>query len=38
VKVAREEGADGVSFFSGYSLSQEFRAALASTVFGKTPR
>ena len=38
VAIAREEGADGVAFFSGYSLGPEFRAALASAVFGKGPQ
>jgi uncharacterized lipoprotein YddW (UPF0748 family) len=38
VAIAREEGADGVAFFSGYSLGPEFRAALASAVFGKVPQ
>ena len=38
VAIAREEGADGVAFFSGYSLGPEFRTALAATVFGKGPQ
>ncbi len=33
VKVAREEGADGVAFFSGYSLTDEFIDELKSTVY-----
>jgi len=35
VKIAREEGAQGVGFFSGYSLTEEFIARLKSTVFAK---
>jgi len=37
VKIAREEGADGVTFFSGNSLTDEFITKLKSTVF-KDPR
>jgi len=33
VKIARKEGADGVTFFSGYSLNDEFMDRLKSTVF-----
>lgn len=33
VKISREEGADGVYFFSGYSLKDEFITELKSTVF-----
>ena len=33
VKIAREEGADGVTFFSGYSLTDEFMKKLKSSVF-----
>ena len=33
VRIAREEGADGVYFFSGYSLKDEFITELKSTVF-----
>ncbi|MCD4769252.1 MAG: family 10 glycosylhydrolase [Bacteroidales bacterium] len=33
VKISREEGADGVYFFSGYSLKGEFITKLKSTVF-----
>ena len=33
VKIAREEGADGVTFFSGTSLTDEFMDELNSTVY-----
>ncbi len=33
VKIAREEGADGVTFFSGYSLTDKFINKLTSDVF-----
>lgn len=33
VKIARETGADGVGFFSGYSLTDEFITGLKSIVF-----
>ena len=33
VIIAREEGADGVTFFSGTSLTDEFMNELQSTVF-----
>ncbi|MBE9491987.1 MAG: family 10 glycosylhydrolase [Bacteroidetes bacterium] len=33
VKISREEGTDGVYFFSGYSLKDEFITELKSTVF-----
>jgi len=33
VKIAREEGADGVTFFSGTSLTDEFMKKLKSSVF-----
>jgi uncharacterized lipoprotein YddW (UPF0748 family) len=33
VKIAREEGADGVTFFSGTSLNDEFMDKLKSSVF-----
>jgi len=33
VKISRETGADGVVFFSGYSLTDEFITELKSTVF-----
>ena len=33
VRISREEGADGVYFFSGYSLKDEFITELKSTVF-----
>ena len=35
VTISREEGADGVVFFSGTSLDDDFVTALASTVFAK---
>lgn len=33
VEISREEGAEGVGFFSGYSLTDEFISKLKSTVF-----
>lgn len=33
VRIARNEGADGIYFFSGYSLRDEFVSKLQSTVF-----
>ncbi|MGV8092964.1 MAG: glycoside hydrolase family 10 protein [Mangrovibacterium sp.] len=33
ISMAREEGAGGVVFFSGYSFSEEFRDTLKTTVF-----
>ena len=36
VKISREEGADGIYFFSGYSLRDEFITELKSTVFKDT--
>ena len=33
VRIAREEGADGIYFFSGYSLRDEFITEPKSTVF-----
>jgi uncharacterized lipoprotein YddW (UPF0748 family) len=33
VEISREEGAEGVAFFSGYSLTDEFMSKLKSTVF-----
>ena len=33
VKISREEGADGIYFFSGYSFNDEIIKKLKSTVF-----
>ena len=38
VSIAREEGADGVVFFSGSSLTREFVDRLGATVFAKKPK
>ncbi len=35
IEIAREEGADGVIFFSGNSFNQDFRDTLKATVFKK---